>query len=192
MGGRGASSGNNFDPLRVPNNLKEHYDKIKGRSVEELKAELQNANDNYNKVSNADKIYSKMVEYAKSKGYQFKETKDIPSNGRAISSTVEPTKIIIKSTLSTEGKIKTLAHELGHAALHHIKNGRINRGIKELEAETVGHMVAGKYGIKTKDYSYTYTTGWMQREGIPKSYIDKSFPKSLSVYNDIINHVGEP
>lgn len=179
-----------FDPLKVQSNLKEHYDKIKGKPVEELRAELGKANDNYNKIQNADKIYQKMIEYAKSKGYKFEESSNIPGNGRALTSNKRPTLITIKPTLSTEGKIKTLAHELGQAQLHHVSKGNINKGIKEFEAETVGHMVAGKYGIDTKNYSYTYTTGWLQREGVGKSQIDSSFPNSLSVYNDIINYVG--
>ncbi|MEM6398678.1 MAG: ImmA/IrrE family metallo-endopeptidase [Cyanobacteria bacterium P01_A01_bin.68] len=192
MGGRGASSGNRFDPLKVPSKLKEHYDKIKNRPVEELRAEVNKANDNYNKVQNADKIYQKMIEYAKSKGYKFEESSNIPGNGRALMSNKKPTLITVKPNLSTEGKIKTLAHELGHARLHHVSKGKINKGIKEFEAETVGHMVAGKYGIDTKNYSYTYTTGWLQREGVGKSQIDASFSNSLSAYYDIVNYVGQP
>lgn len=193
MGGRGASSGGGkFDPLKVQSDLKQHYDKIKGKPVEQLRAEVNKANDNYNKIQNAEKIYQKMIDYAKSKGYKFEESSNIPGNGRALTSSKKPTLITIKPTLSTEGKIKTLAHELGHAKLHHVSKGNINKGIKEFEAETVGHMVAGKYGIDTKGYSYTYTTGWLQREGVAKSQIDASFSKSLSTYYEIVNYVGEP
>ncbi len=193
MGGRGASSGNNFDPLRVPNKLKEHYDKIKDRPIEELRTELNKANDNFNKIPNAEQVYSKLQDYAKSQGFKFREGTDILGNGKTKFGQNNPTEIIIKSTMSKEGKIKTLAHEIGHAKLHDPKHGYRpdSRSVRELEAESIGHMVAGKYGIKTDNYSYTYINGWMQKEGVSKSNIDSSFPKSLSVYNDVINYVGE-
>ena len=193
MGGRGASSVNKFDPLKVPSKLKEHYDKIKDKTLDDLRPGVYKANNNYNKISNADKIYSRLVEYVKSKGYKFREEAELPGNGRTRFSQNNPPEILIKPTISTEGKIKTLAHEIGHAVLHNPKNNYTNnRGVKELEAETIGHMVAGKYGIDTKNYSYTYIAGWMRKNNVPKSQIDASFPKSFSVYNDIINGVGEP
>jgi hypothetical protein len=195
MGGRGASSGGNkFDPLKVPNRLKEHYDKIKDMPIEKQREILKDSNDNFNKISNADKVYSKLQDYARKEGYKVREGTDIPGNGQTVfKKSGAPPEIIIKPSMSTEGKIKTLAHEIGHAKLHDPAKGyRPNKGIKELEAETVGHMFAGKHGIQTKDYSYTYTTGWMQKYGVPKSQIDTSFPKSYSIYNDMNKYVGEP
>ena len=173
MGGRGASSGNKFDPLKVPDKLKEHYDKIKEIPIEKQRETLKNANDNYNKISNADKVYSKLKDYAKSQGYKVREGTDIPGNGQTVfKKSGGAPEIIIRPTMSKEGKIKTLAHEIGHAKLHDPAKGyRPNKGIKELEAETIGHMFAGKHGIKTEGYSYTYTTGWMQKYNVPKSYI---------------------
>jgi hypothetical protein len=53
---------------------------------------------------------------------------------------------------------KTLAHELGHVLLGH-ENGH-ERGMGEVEAESVAFVVCGHAGLSTDGYSLAYVARW--------------------------------
>lgn len=59
-------------------------------------------------------------------------------------------------------RVKTLAHELGHAILHSPKTTdyRSNRGLCELEAESVAFVVLKALGVDSDTYSFGYVAGW--------------------------------
>jgi len=54
-------------------------------------------------------------------------------------------------------RVKTLVHELAHAMLH---ENATDRGIAELEAESVAYVVCSALGIDSQDYSFGYVAGW--------------------------------
>jgi len=54
-------------------------------------------------------------------------------------------------------RVKTLAHELGHALLHEQYD---NRPLAELEAESVAFVVCANSGIDSDDYSFGYVANW--------------------------------
>jgi antirestriction protein ArdC len=54
-------------------------------------------------------------------------------------------------------RVKTLAHELAHALLHHhVKD----RALAELEAESTAYIVCRQVGLDTSDYSFGYLAVW--------------------------------
>jgi antirestriction protein ArdC len=58
-------------------------------------------------------------------------------------------------------RVKTLAHELGHAILHTPGEGcPDSRAVKELEAESVAFIVCAQAGITSDDYSFGYVATW--------------------------------
>lgn len=54
-------------------------------------------------------------------------------------------------------RLKTLAHELGHAVLH---EDCADRSLAELEAESVAYVVCRIFGVDTSSYSFGYVTAW--------------------------------
>ena len=66
-------------------------------------------------------------------------------------------------------RTETLTHELGHVLLHDplVLRGTIHpaRGLKEVEAESVGFIVADAYGMATDDYTFPYITAWAAQDG---------------------------
>jgi hypothetical protein len=54
-------------------------------------------------------------------------------------------------------RVKTLAHELGHALLHVEEQDRARA---ELEAESVAYVVSHALGIDSGDYSFGYLASW--------------------------------
>ena len=75
-------------------------------------------------------------------------------NGRA-------SKIQLADGLSILSEIHTLAHELGHAILHNRDEymEHDTSSIKELEAESVAHLVCHHYDIDTGSTSFDYIMG---------------------------------
>jgi len=68
-------------------------------------------------------------------------------------------RIRVRSTNSPVQRVKTLAHELGHAILH-VPGERPERPLMELEAESVAFIVCHNLGITTDDYSFGYVATW--------------------------------
>jgi hypothetical protein len=57
-------------------------------------------------------------------------------------------------------QLKTLAHELGHAVLHPPEERDPDRGLLELEAESVAFVVCAELGVASGTYSFGYVAGW--------------------------------
>jgi antirestriction protein ArdC len=66
--------------------------------------------------------------------------------------------VLIHQDRSPLQRVKTLAHEMGHVLLHGERNGE--RGLVELEAESVAYVVCARLGIASDDYSFGYVAGW--------------------------------
>jgi antirestriction protein ArdC len=66
------------------------------------------------------------------------------------------TKVIrVKASNPPRQRVKTLAHELGHALLH-----KDAEPLAELEAESVAFVVCQRLGVDTSDYSFGYVASW--------------------------------
>ena len=64
--------------------------------------------------------------------------------------------------------VKTLAHELGHVLLHRPDSNADQptcRGVAEVEAESVAHLVAAAHGLDTDGYTFPYIAHWADTVG---------------------------
>jgi hypothetical protein len=71
-------------------------------------------------------------------------------------------RITVAGDRSEVQKVKSLAHEIGHALLHEppADGDGITRGLGELEAESVAYVVSRSLGLDTGEYSFGYVAGW--------------------------------
>ncbi|MEG2074807.1 MAG: ImmA/IrrE family metallo-endopeptidase, partial [Angelakisella sp.] len=67
-------------------------------------------------------------------------------------------RIAVKEGMSEEQTVKTTIHELAHAKLHHA--GEMDRGLKEVQAESVAYVVCQHFGIDSSQYSFGYVASW--------------------------------
>src|SRR5450759_2301486 len=106
-------------------------------------------------------VFPKLRQVALGLGFSVEDTDELAEgvNGDC-SHTLH--RIRIRISNAPAQRVKTLAHELGHAILHTPGDGRPdNRGLMELEAESVAFVVCANNGIETDDYSFGYVTGWI-------------------------------
>jgi len=78
--------------------------------------------------------------------------------------------VLVRPELEDAQRVKTLAHELGHIALHEPDDvldlaALACRGQKEVEAESVAFLVTSANGMDTSAYSFAYVAGWAQQAG---------------------------
>jgi antirestriction protein ArdC len=66
-------------------------------------------------------------------------------------------RIRVEISNSPAQRVKTLAHEIGHALLHGECD---NRALAELEAESTAYVVCQALGLDTSDYSFGYVATW--------------------------------
>lgn len=79
----------------------------------------------------------------------------------------ETRQVTLAQGLPASQEAKTLLHEMAHIELAHIDDldqYRAHRGRMEVEAESVGYIVAGLNGFDTSRYSIGYITGWAQED----------------------------
>jgi intracellular sulfur oxidation DsrE/DsrF family protein len=67
-------------------------------------------------------------------------------------------RIRVEVSLAPAHRVKTLAHELAHAVLH--ADATEERGLKELEAESVAFVVCEALAIQADDWTFGYVAGW--------------------------------
>ena len=92
--------------------------------------------------------------------------------------------VLVRQDVSDAQAVKTLAHELAHVLLHDpvargpvdsdvdspvdqsstssvaVQGARLDRDIKEIEAESVAYLVTAHAGLDAGDYSFGYVAGW--------------------------------
>jgi hypothetical protein len=73
--------------------------------------------------------------------------------------------IHITAGLSDAQACKTLTHEVAHMLLHCEEDSLTvdamqHRGVAEVEAESVAHIVLGALGMETDEYTLPYIAGW--------------------------------
>ncbi|HEY5265629.1 MAG TPA: ArdC-like ssDNA-binding domain-containing protein [Acidimicrobiales bacterium] len=110
-------------------------------------------------------IYEELVKYAASIGSAVHDHEfEGGPNGDYDPRTKE---IRVEAKNSGIQRVKTLAHELGHALLHatsedgdEVRLDCTAKNVKELEAESTAYVVCAALGIETDDYSFGYVVGW--------------------------------
>jgi antirestriction protein ArdC len=70
--------------------------------------------------------------------------------------------VSVRMDMDDAGRVKTLAHELGHVMLHGPGNpdASLHRGIAEVEAESVALMIGAAHGLDTTSYTVPYVSCW--------------------------------
>jgi len=104
-------------------------------------------------------LYERLRTVAASIGFSVEDAADLGgANGICIH---DELRIQILAGNSPVQRVKTLAHELGHAILHAPAEGRPDsRAVLELEAESVAFVICAAAGITSDDYSFGYVATW--------------------------------
>jgi hypothetical protein len=71
----------------------------------------------------------------------------------------------VRADMDPAARAKTLAHELGHIALHSMDDvdAVVHRGVAEVEAESFALMIAAAHGMNTDAYTVPYIATWASR-----------------------------
>ena len=185
MGGRGSSSATNASSAY--NKLNRQITKNYNKSIEELRSKYT---EEFAKISGGtQQQYRSLVRYSQNQGFDVVE-KDLTSispdlHGRT---SFRDKEIYIKSSLTQPQKIKTLAHEIGHATLHK-GNSRNDLGKVEAEAEAFAKLTTDKFGI-INDSSKYYIPGWMKREGTSVSDFSTYKDRVIEAFSQMTKFLG--
>ena len=92
-----------------------------------------------------------------------------PGDANGLTSWAER-RVLVRPELGDAQRVKTLAHELGHVALHEPDDvldlsALACPGQKEVEAESVAFLVTSAHGMDSSAFSFAYVAGWAQRAG---------------------------
>ncbi len=79
-------------------------------------------------------------------------------------------RILLRSTLSADGRAKTLAHELAHHLLHrNAAATEADRPTLEAEAEGTAYAVLSYFGIDASEYSFAYVARWAEKKDVVRA-----------------------
>ncbi len=79
-------------------------------------------------------------------------------------------RILVRSTLSADGRAKTLAHELAHHLLHRDAAGsEVDRPTLETEAEGTAYAVLSYFDVDASGYSFAYVARWAESKEVVKA-----------------------
>ena len=68
--------------------------------------------------------------------------------------------IVLRPDLPVTDRIATLAHEMGHTALHQQSDDKTPNGVQELQAEMTSYVVLKNVGVEPGDISEKYMSDW--------------------------------
>jgi DNA primase len=75
--------------------------------------------------------------------------------------TISDREVWVRDDVDDAQAVKTLTHELAHIMLHTRTDQPAScAGIREIEAESVAHLVMATYGVRTATYSFPYVASW--------------------------------
>jgi hypothetical protein len=100
-------------------------------------------------------LFAHLIEVANSIGFTVEDA-ELPGSVNGDCSHSEH-RIRVEITNSPAQRVKTLAHEIGHALLHEKYD---NRPLAEMEAESTAYVVCKALGLDTSDYSFGYVATW--------------------------------
>jgi antirestriction protein ArdC len=107
-------------------------------------------------------VFATLTEFAQGIGFRVERPQSLESGANG-DTTHSEGRIRVVSTNSEAQQAKTLAHEIGHALLHDPgveATKDLERGLKELEAESTAYVICTALGMDTSDYSFGYVAGW--------------------------------
>ena len=99
-------------------------------------------------------------------------------------------RILLRSTLSSDGRVKTLAHELAHHLLHRdAVASEEDRPTLETEAEGVAYAVLSYFGIDASGYSFAYVAHWAEGKDVAKAALN-NIQKAVRTIIDAVEDSG--
>lgn len=134
--------------------------------------------------------WSALVDYAATIGFRV-ELEEIQSDTNGYC-THSAHRIAVKASNDPAMRVKTLAHEIGHALMHeNTKPGDpIARPLAELEAESVAFVVCGALGLDTSGYSFGYVASWVQDGDKAAEVIKKCGARITGAAKKILDGIG--
>jgi hypothetical protein len=97
--------------------------------------------------------------YVRSQGYSFELVDEIEGSEANGDCNYDLKRVrVCTSGRSALQRAKTAVHEAAHMLLH--PGSKLERGHKELEAESVAYVVLKYLGLDSDDYSFGYVLGW--------------------------------
>ena len=126
------------------------------------------------------------------RGYQIRRGPLAQLGGANGLTKVSEREVWVRDDVDPPQAVKTLAHELAHVMLH-VDGGAIAgcRGVIEVEAESVAHLVLGVHQVDTGDYTFPYVANWAHpiaaAEQVPMSEIvARTGARVMKAANEII------
>lgn len=107
-----------------------------------------------------DTLHAGLVAQIQAAGFTYS---DEPTGSSANGYTAwEERRVVVDSGLSPAQRVKTTAHELAHVLLHDPADPDrpAERGLLEVEAESVSYIVLTALGFAADEYSLGYVAGW--------------------------------
>ena len=131
-------------------------------------------------------LYGRFLVVAASIGFrvedhQFRDT----TNGDCSAS---EHRIRVEVRNSPAQRVKTLAHELAHALLHHHFE---DRALAELEAESTAYIVCRQVGLDTSAYSFGYLAVWARDGAEAIAGIKRSCDRIQKAAATILRHLQD-
>lgn len=100
-------------------------------------------------------------------------------------------RILLRSTLSADGRAKTLAHELAHHLLHRdVRATEADRPTFEAEAEGAAYAMLSYFGIDASEYSFAYVARWAESKEVLKAALSNIQKAVRTIVEAVENRDG--
>lgn len=130
-------------------------------------------------------VWVRLAEEITAGGFSLQRGDCSPANGVTDFSTRVVT---VRPDLSALQATKTLAHELAHTRLHGGDNFPAGcRGIAEVEAESVAHLICAAAGLTTDEYTFPYVARWANGD---VALVRKTAERVITCARDILAATG--
>jgi hypothetical protein len=101
----------------------------------------------------------------------------------------------VRADMDDAARVKTLAHELAHIELgHEDRPDGLQRGIGEVEVESVALMVCASFGLDSTDYTVPYVASWSSqvKDSSPLEVIRSTGERARPTALAIVDGLPEP
>ncbi len=108
-----------------------------------------------------DGLWDALVSEVSQRGYRLLRGPADRLGGANGVTKVTKREVWVRDDVNDAQAVKTLTHELAHIILHAEADQKTAcAGIREVEAESVAHLVMAAHGVDTADYSFPYVATW--------------------------------
>jgi len=153
-----------------------------GEELPEVRAELLDG-------AGPEGLWDALVARVESAGFVVERAECGTANGRTNSLTGTVT---VRPDISDAQACKTLAHELAHVLMHRERLAEC-RGVVEVEAESVAHLVCEACGVVSDGYSFPYVAVWAGgNSGLVRSTAERVITTAREILDGLGLTDGKP